>query len=253
MPNLKLAKLNGKPEIFHTLQGEGFSVGVPAVFIRSSLCNLHCSWCDTDYTWNWKNTPWKHQNDSLEGYEKFDKSEYIVELDTVDIADTILQYNCPRLILTGGEPLLQQEAWIDLLKILRQKNPAFVFEVETNGTISPTTAFTEFIHQFNVSPKLSNSENSETSRHKEHALKYFSNHKNAWFKFVIAAETDLTEINTIIDNYSIHKDRVILMAEGRTLEALDQRRIWVAEACKSHGYRFGDRLHIRLWGEKRGV
>ena len=78
---MKLARLpDGSPEIFHTLQGEGLSAGKPAVFIRASLCNLHCVWCDTDYTWNWENTPWKHERDSDPDYRKYKKAFHITEL-----------------------------------------------------------------------------------------------------------------------------------------------------------------------------
>ena len=84
---MKLARLpDGSPEIFHTLQGEGASLGKPSVFIRSSLCNLHCQWCDTDYTWNWEGTPWTHERDGEEGYQKYRKEEQITELSPEDIA-----------------------------------------------------------------------------------------------------------------------------------------------------------------------
>jgi len=253
MRTLKLAKLKGKPEIFHTLQGEGASVGMPAIFVRSSLCNLHCHWCDTDYTWNWKGTPWKHENDSLVGYEKFEKDQCIVELDVDSVAAEILLYNCSRLIITGGEPLLQQQAWLELIKLLKKANPAFIFEVETNGSIVPEVSFAKHIDQFNISPKLANSGNSAKLRQNKDAMAAFRAHKNSWFKFVLVEETDLVEIKTLMQNYSIPEDRVILMAEGRTRSALNKRRLWVAEACKTLGCRFGDRLHVRIWGAKRGI
>jgi organic radical activating enzyme len=65
---MKLARLGEGPEIFHTLQGEGVSVGLPAVFIRASRCNLHCVWCDTDHTWNFTGTPWPHEKNAVPGY-----------------------------------------------------------------------------------------------------------------------------------------------------------------------------------------
>lgn len=253
MRPLKLAKLNGNAEIFHTLQGEGVSSGMPAVFIRSSLCNLHCIWCDTDYTWNWKNTPWKHENDVLESYEKYNKSDYIIEPPLEDITQEILQYDCPNLIITGGEPLLQQEGWITLLTTLRNHNPQFRFEVETNGTQTPCDELAELIEQFNVSPKLSNSANKESLRISPASLTYFSQHPKAWFKFVVAQESDLGEIQQLISKFSLPKEKIILMPEGRTQSALNERRLWLAELCRDHGYRFADRLHIRLWGSKRGV
>ena len=248
MATLKLAKLNDRPEIFHTLQGDGVSMGIPSIFIRSSLCNLHCSWCDTNYTWNWEGTPWKHETD-----EKFSKEEYIVELVTQDAADLIAQYDCKNVILTGGEPLLQQSAWAELIQHLRAKDPNYTFEVETNGTHLPSATMDQAINQWNVSPKLSNSNNAEKLRINPDALKYFSNNKNAWFKFVIQNETDLDEVQQLEKSYELPKNKILLMPEGRTEEALQEKRLWLADICRDQGYRFSDRLHIQLWGSKRGV
>lgn len=253
MRPLKLAKLNNRAEIFHTLQGEGASMGMPAVFVRASLCNLHCVWCDTDYTWNWINTPWKHENDALLSYKKFSQQEYIVEPTLEEIANEVLQYNCPNLILTGGEPLLQQKGWISLMEYLREKNEKFRFEVETNGTLVPSYSFADYIDQFNVSPKLRNSGNHENQRLQPKALHYFAKHPKTWFKFVIAEQTDFNEAQQLIKQYKLPKDKIILMPEGRTQAALKQKRLWLADLCRDLGYRFGDRLHIQLWGSKRGV
>ena len=85
---MKLAKLGEGPEIFHTLQGEGPSVGVPAVFIRASRCNLHCVWCDTDHTWNFEGTPWPHEKDALPGYAKYRKSDVTIEIEPAEAART---------------------------------------------------------------------------------------------------------------------------------------------------------------------
>ena len=253
MPKLKLAKLQGKPEIFHTLQGEGVNTGVPAVFIRSSLCNLHCQWCDTDYTWNWEKTPWKHENDSKPGYQKFKKSEYIIESPHSELAEEILGYKCNNLVITGGEPLLQQEGFAELVERLKIDSPFLYSEVETNGTLLPTDRLDGLVDQYNVSPKLSNSGNSESLRIKPEALAYFAQSSKAWFKFVISSEAEVKEVTELIKTYSIPANRVILMPEGRTVDALNKKRLLLAEICKQQGFRFGDRMHILLWGEKRGV
>ncbi len=245
---LKLAKLGDKAEIFYTLQGEGVSMGMPSVFIRSSLCNLHCSWCDTAYTWNWEETPWNHEEDV-----KYLKSEYIVELSSAEVSEIVMQYDCKNVILTGGEPLLQQDGWTELIKALLATDPNYRFEVETNGTQFPDDFMAGTIDQWNVSTKLSNSGNDEKLRIKDKAMIYFAQQDNAWFKFVVQDESDLTEVQALESKFSLPKDRILLMPEGRDEEAIQKRRLWLADVCCDQGYRLSDRLHIQLWGSKRGV
>lgn len=248
MALLKLAKLDGKPEIFHTLQGEGVSVGVASVFVRSSLCNLHCTWCDTDYTWNWTGTPWQHESG-----QKFSKDDYIISLEAIQVAEIVASYDCKNIILTGGEPLLQQLAWEEMIQYLRELDPHYRFEVETNGTQVPSEFMSSAINQWNVSPKLNNSGNKEEIRINRSALQNFVARENAWFKFVIQSEEDLTEVQSLEKTYHLPKDKILLMPEGRTEQALKQKRLWLADICRDQNYRFSDRLHIQLWGSKRGV
>lgn len=248
MATIKLAKLGDDPEIFHTLQGEGVSVGLPSVFVRSSLCNLHCTWCDTAYTWNWEGSKWQHEDD-----QKFSKSEYIVELPTAEVSNMVAAYNCLNVVLTGGEPLLQQESWAAIINDLRGRNKAYRFEIETNGTQLPDDFMTNAVNQWNVSTKLSNSGNSEKLRINEKAMQFFAAQPNAWFKFVVQSEQDLAEVKELQARFDLNKEHILLMPEGRTEEALQKRRLWLADVCRDHGYRFSDRLHIQLWGSKRGV
>ena len=250
---MKLAKLGDGPEIFHTIQGEGVSVGAPAVFIRASRCNLHCVWCDTDHTWNFEKTPWPHEKDALPGYAKFKKADVTFEIDPTDAAGRILAYNCPRTVITGGEPLLQQDEFLEMIGIIRERQPEHQFEVETNGTQIPSPAFDEAVNQFNVSPKLSNALMPPSLRLNAEALAFFARSPKAWFKFVVAEPADLVEIKELCATYQLPRQRVLLMPEGRTCEELDRHAPWLAETCRDLGFRFSDRLHIRLWGDKRGV
>ena len=250
---MKLARLGEGPEIFHTLQGEGVSAGLPAVFVRSSRCNLHCQWCDTDHTWNFEGTPWTHEKDAVPGYQKHRKADVTLELPPADIAGRVSAYPCRRVVLTGGEPLLQQESWVELIRALRDIDPAYVFEVETNGTLAPTAEFAAAVDQFNVSPKLANSGMAEELRLKFEALRSLAATGKAWFKFVLTAPGDLAEIESIVARVPIDRDRILLMPEGRTVPELDETSAWLADLCRENGYRFSDRLHVRLWGDKRGV
>jgi len=250
---MKLARLGDGPEIFHTLQGEGPSAGLPAVFIRASRCNLHCVWCDTDHTWNFEGTPWPHEKDATPGYAKHRKSEATIELTPAAAADLILSYHCPRVVITGGEPLLQENDFLEMITQIRAHQPDCVFEVETNGTRTPSPAFAQAVDQFNVSPKLSNSGVKPSLRLVPDTLRFFASSPKTWFKFVIATKADLDEVLELQNEFSIPASRILLMPEGRTAADLDTAAADIAELCRTHGFRFCDRLHIRLWGDKRGV
>lgn len=250
---MKLAKLGDGPEIFHTIQGEGVSVGLPAVFIRATRCNLHCVWCDTDHTWNFLGTPWPHEKDVLPGYSKHVRADVTWEMEPSAAADAILAYPCHRTVITGGEPLLQEDEFSQMIRIIRERDPGHAFEVETNGTRIPSADFHEAVDQFNVSPKLENSGMPAQLRQNPAALEFFASSSKAYFKFVVEKQTDLDEIEGLLSSYHIPSGRVLLMPEGRISAELDRSAPWLADVCRDRGYRFCDRLHIRLWGDKRGV
>jgi len=248
-----LARLNDGPEIFFTLQGEGVSAGLPAVFIRAALCNLHCRWCDTDHTWNFEGTPWQHDKDADPSYRKHRKADVTIEVPVSDIVSQVASFPCRRVVLTGGEPLLQQEAWLELIEGLRAIDPAFVFEVETNGTKLPTPDFRAAVNQFNVSPKLANSGMEARLRTAPQVLAAFATEPKAWFKFVARGAEDVAEIEAFTATHNIPASKVLIMPEGRSAAELDRHGAALTGPCMLHGWRFCDRLHVRLWGDKRGV
>jgi 7-carboxy-7-deazaguanine synthase len=250
---MKLARLGDGAEIFHTLQGEGVSMGAPAVFVRLSLCNLHCVWCDTDHTWNFEGTPWKHEKDAIQGYAKHRKEDVIIEMGIEEIAGKVRGFGCRRVVLTGGEPLLQEDGLVELMAALREDGEEWFFEVETNGTKMPGEGFLGAVGQMNVSPKLANSGMGAELRLKPDVLSGLAGTGKAWFKFVVQGEQDIAEILTLLETAGIPVERVILMPEGRTVEELDKVAGWLAERCRDLGFRFSDRLHVRLWGDRRGV
>lgn len=250
---MKLARLGDEAEIFHTLQGEGVSMGAPAVFVRLSLCNLHCVWCDTDHTWNFEGTLWKHEKDAVSGYAKHRKKDVIIEMSVDKVAEAVRAFGCRRVVLTGGEPLLQEEGLVELMGALRGDGEEWVFEIETNGTQMPSTVFQGAINQLNVSPKLANSGMSEELRIKGDVLACLAASGKAWFKFVVQGEGDIAEILGLTGKYGIPTERVILMPEGRSVVEIDKVAGWLADRCRELGFRFSDRLHVRLWGDRRGV
>lgn len=245
---MKLAKLGDQPEIFHSIQGEGVSAGRPVVFIRSSRCNLHCRWCDTAYTWNFEGTPWSHDRDP-----KYRRDDVTIDLQPSEIVPFLVRHPTKRVVITGGEPLVQQSEWLELMSLLRETDPGYTFEVETNGSKMPTPEFSSAIDQFNVSPKLSNSGMAAELRIVSEVLDYYALNPKAWFKFVVSSTDDLPEIDALAAHFQIHSERMILMPEGRSSAELDRNAPAIAEAALERGWRFSDRLHVRLWGDQRGV
>lgn len=246
---MKVAKLDGQPEIFETLQGEGKNLGKPAVFMRTSLCNLHCEWCDTPYTWRWEGSPWSH--DDPEKYYK--QSEEILEMQPAEVAAEILKFPTRRVVFTGGEPMIQQAELVKVMSALKEADPSYQFEMETNGTKAPMPDLNELVDQFNVSPKLDNSNNSERLRERPEVYKYYVENPKAYFKFVVAGEEDVPEIKRLVETYQIPAEKIYLMPEGRTEEAVKLHSQQVAEICKDEGYTMTTRLQIAVWGTKRGV
>jgi len=210
-------------------------MGVPSVFLRLATCNLSCRWCDTKYTWDWAN---------------FDYETEVIELDPAELQHRIQAFKCPHMVITGGEPLLQQAELEPLVASLAGEG--FSFEVETNGTIAPSPEMLRHIGQWNVSPKLRTSGNLPEERLMPVPLQIFAGLPKAFFKFAIAAESDIDEVCSLVEQYNIPAERVLLMPEGRTPDALERKNEWLSEACLKHGFRFTTRLHIILWGDERG-
>ena len=226
---------SGEPEIFASIQGEGASAGLPSTFLRLAVCNLRCSWCDTAYTWDWAN---------------FDRAEQTMLLAPDEAAGRIEALAPRNAIITGGEPLIQRRQLAPLAEALRRRG--FRLEVETNGTIAPGP-LSGLIDQFNVSPKLLSSGNQGLRRIDLVVLREFAATGRAFFKFVVSAPGDIAEAAAIAEAAGQPREHVILMPEGRTPEELREKSGWLAEACTREGFRFSSRLHVLIWGDKRGV
>ncbi len=211
-------------------------MGRPAVFLRLSLCNLACTWCDTKYTWDW---------------EQYDPKEQIVEMSAKEIEREILIYGCKYLVVTGGEPMIQHRQLTLLLECL--KNKEFQIEIETNGTIVPTPGLTNLIEHWSVSPKLENSGNPPSLREITKGYRFFGNLPSSHFKYVIENKGDLAEVQSIVQKYNLAREKIILMPQAKDGETLLKRSRWLVEACKSQGYLFSTRLQIMLWGNRRSI
>jgi organic radical activating enzyme len=227
VPSLRIS------ELFASLQGEGVSIGAPATFLRLGDCNLDCHFCDTPYSWDWS---------------RYDRKTELVEEDVLVTASRIRSLAPRRLVITGGEPLLQQTA----IAALAGELPEFLFEVETNGTVAPSEELRAIVHQWNVSPKLASSAVVLHHRRKLEVLEALRTTERAWLKFVVCTGEDLQEIEDIVVGTRWPRDRVILMPEAKTPAQLAERSPEVAKAALDHGYRFSTRLHVMLWGDVRG-
>ncbi len=232
------------PEIFASIQGEGPSAGLPVTFCRLSRCNLACIWCDTAYTWHFEGDERTHRSG-----ETFVRRANQVTLDEAEVAGRIRALGQPRLVLTGGEPLLQAGALARMLEHL----PDIAVEVETNGTIDPPARLDIRIDQYTVSPKLAHSGNPAELALKPAMLDRWATDERACFKFVVADPSDLDEIATLARKHAIVPPRIWLMPEGTTSAALHERMRWLAPLCLEHGYKLSDRLHIHLFGDTRGT
>ena len=231
----------GEPEIFASLQGEGPSAGRPSVFVRLSRCNLACAWCDTAYTWRFT------------GPGAFERKANQITLSEDDTAARIRAFGgasqIGRLVVTGGEPLLQAPALARLLALLPQMH----IEIETNGTVAPPPALDALVHQYNVSPKLAHSGNPAAQALIPARLAAFAANPRAFFKFVIASPDDLAQVLALQAAHAIPAERLFLMPEGTASATLRERSRWLAAVAMDHGLRFSDRLHIHLYGDTRGT
>ncbi|MGZ3171706.1 MAG: 7-carboxy-7-deazaguanine synthase QueE [Croceibacterium sp.] len=245
MPLVLATTIPGEPEIFASLQGEGPSQGKPCAFVRLSRCNLACVWCDTAYTWRFEGDNRPHRSD-----ETYERTANQVTLTEEEVAAQIVALGQPRLVVTGGEPLLQAPALARMLALLPRE---MAIEIETNGTAAPPPALDALIHQYNVSPKIAHSGNPAELALVPERLAHWAGEPRAAFKFVIAEPDDLAEVLALAERYAIPRERVWLMAEGTDAATLHAREAWLAQLCLDNQLTLSKRLHIELYGDSRGT
>lgn len=244
MPLVLATTTPGEPELFASLQGEGPSAGKPCAFVRLSRCNLACQWCDTAYTWRFTGDNRPHRS----GLD-YERRANQVTLSEEDTAARIAALGKPRLVVTGGEPLLQGAALARMLAML----PGVRVEVETNGTVAPHPALDPFIAQYNVSPKLAHSGNPADLALVPERLAHWAAEPRAFFKFVVAEPADVEEVLELARRYDIPRERIYLMAEGTDPGTLAERERWLAQLCLAENLTLSKRLHIELYGDTRGT
>jgi 7-carboxy-7-deazaguanine synthase len=219
-------------EIFYSIQGEGSLVGAPSVFVRTSGCNLRCSWCDTPYTsWHPEGT----------------------DLSLEQIIEKVSSFPAPYVVITGGEPMIAPGV-VELTRLVRGMGAHIT--IETAGTVFQEVE----CDLMSISPKLSNStpegvfrQQHERWRFQKEVLRRLMSAYEYQLKFVIAAPADVGEVQQVVSELEADPRRVILMPEGRDTDTLRGRGVWLAEICKELGYRLSPRLHVDLWGDRRGI
>jgi len=227
-------------ETFYSVQGEGSLVGVPSVFVRTSGCNLRCTWCDTPYA------SWQPEG---------------TEMSVEEIVAIVQREPTRYVVVTGGEPMIAK----GMPKLLAQLRAAGKhITIETAGTIAPQGVACDLA---SISPKLAHSTPSEAKAgkawvEKHECLRLQSEVLREWcanydcqLKFVVATEADVDEVRAVVASIGVPvpPEKILLMPEGITQEALRARQAWLVEVCKRTGWRYSPRLHIDLFGNKRGT
>ncbi len=224
-------------EIFRSLQGEGMLTGTPSVFIRTSGCNLRCTFCDTPYA------SWEPEG---------------ADLSIDEILAQVEEWDTEHVILTGGEPMLFAEL-IPLAEQLKERGKHIT--IETAGTLYLPV----LCDLMSISPKLSNSTPSlkkhprwsrrhESQRHAPEVMHQLMDQYDYQLKFVVDRVEDLSEIEQYLTEFPEAKpEHVLLMPQGVEPEELNQRTAWLESYCQEQGYPFCPRKHIEWFGKVRGT
>jgi 7-carboxy-7-deazaguanine synthase len=205
-------------EIFHSLQGEGPMLGTPSVFIRLGGCiEPLCPWCDTPYAW--------HE---------------FTEMGIDEILLEVGRHPGRVAVITGGEPFLQWESGLKgLHDALVDRGYRICYETSGKAGIPDVRGATIVL-----SPKLI-----DGAWHcSEQDLD-----KADYYKFVADDPPSLREIDAFVQKHALDTERVFIMPMGVTREEQLQRMETVFTFCRDHGYHMTPRLHVLVFGERRGV
>jgi 7-carboxy-7-deazaguanine synthase len=230
-------------EIFNSIQGEGLLTGEPSVFVRTSGCNLRCSWCDTMYA------SWEPEGE---------------EMEVGQVVEKVCSYAETRVVITGGDPMIAKG--LDRLATLLSERGRHI-TIETAGTVSPSGIACDLA---SLSPKLSGSvprpgeiaagwiEKHEQRRLRPDIIADWVRDYDYQLKFVVCGEGDVAEIADLLsrvrdEGVEVPPEKVLLMPEGTDVETLRSRDDLISAACRQYGYGTSRRLHIELFGNTRGT
>jgi 7-carboxy-7-deazaguanine synthase len=247
-----------------TIQGEGPATGRQCAFIRLAICPLRCRWCDTSYTWAFTEPlALRHQSRTKYSYD-----EEVHSMTVDEVIDKAIMHlaGAKLVILSGGEPLAQvsprlqkPDAYPDIdhdpigVLIYDLYDRGIMTHIETAGIYRPSKFVHQYVERYTVSPKLHSSGNTIKARRKIDVLDFFANTPKADFKFVITKPDDFSEVQYLVNLCDIPRHRVWVMPEGTSWPVLQRGLPMVAEGAIKNGYNISTRLHVNIWGDKRGV
>ena len=230
-------------EAYPCLQGEGRNTGMPSFLIRFQNCNLRCQFCDTPYT------------HTAAPDTKSDNRPEVTSLERI-VAGIKRQRIIRNIIFTGGEPALQP-----FQRILNSLDSSYTAEVETNATIIPHAFISDFKEtdyerfQWNLSPKFRHFGGKIVKRAISFWAEKSKQLEHIYFKFVVSEKRmnqDMFYILKLIQDYDLYNRQVYLMPEG-THQASQVKNRWLHDICLKFGFNYSSRLHVILFGNKRGV
>ncbi|MFF3615650.1 7-carboxy-7-deazaguanine synthase QueE [Streptomyces sp. NPDC002580] len=216
-------------------------MGRLCAFVRLGGCNLSCRWCDTPYTWDWTG--------SSDTGIKFDPKEELHRMPVGAVAEKLLAYGVDLIVISGGEPLNQQNRLVPLVEELTRHGVEI--EIETNGTRVPDGRLVEAGVRFNVSPKLSHAGDPVERRIVPDALRSLARLPSSTFKFVCRELADLDEVAEVVDAFGVTS--VWIMPEGQSSEEVNNHMQKLVSTVIDRGWNTTTRLHTLVWGQKRGV
>lgn len=223
-------------EIFASVQGEGIWAGLPSTFVRVSGCNLRCVWCDTPYA------SWEPEGPTMS---------------LPEIEGEVARHGLAHVVITGGEPMLF-EPIVELTR--RIKTAGHTITIETAGTVAREVA----CDLLSISPKLANSTPDEPGWRERHErtradlapLRTLLDTYHCQLKFVVdpGRPEDIAEIEALLARLpAIPPERVLLMPEGIDAEAMFESLRRLIPIAAPRGWRLCPRLHLALFGHRRGT
>jgi 7-carboxy-7-deazaguanine synthase len=202
-------------EIFFSIQGEGIHTGLPSVFIRTTGCNLRCTYCDTTYAY-----------------------ENGKEMSIDQIISKIEKYQCINICITGGEPLLQNDT-LRLIRKLQEKK--YQISLETNGSIPLPLDLNKNNLMISMDLKMPSSKMHEHMRFEN--LKKLT--ENDQLKCIIQHKEDYQYAKKMVKDFQPICHIIFQPVWGSDMEKLAE---WILNDKLS--VRMGVQLHKLVWGEK---